>query len=61
MIHFLYFLNFLLIYFYYIFILFGDFFLGVFYLLEEAGIEFNFPFDFLLVFDGLLKLLKTIL
>ena len=43
------------------FILFGDFFLGVFYLLEEAGIEFNFPFDFLLVFDGLLKLLKTIL
>jgi hypothetical protein len=41
--------------------LFGDFFLGVFYLLGEAGIEFNFPFYFLLAFDGLLKLLKTIL
>lgn len=43
--HFLFFLNFLFIY--YNFGLIGDFLLGVFYLLGLTGIEFSLPFDFL--------------
>lgn len=52
--HFLFFLNFLFIY--YTLGLAGDFRLGVFYLLGLTGIEFNLPFDFLPVApEGLLN------
>ena len=58
--HFLFFLNFLFIY--YNFGLAGDFLLGLFYLLGLTGIELSLPFDFFPVApSGLLTWKRIIL